>query len=253
MKASHLLFPLGLGLILASHALQALPDQTKDTRAEAARLVEWLLEEERDLTGIAFADVAKAVSGREVRPFDPNHEADQRVLNLISREAAALLREVNEPGHPAHDIPRINEVSGLLEDLLQERLDAAEGFSCTFPPTASGQAQRSGYPDLRLLDETSGRIYYLDPKVYAERLRNSTFRTFYFEPKRETNKILDDAAHLIIGLSHAGRLEDGRWRFTGWNLVDLSEFRVRLKAEFQGSNRDLYRDEAIAAEGGIEP
>ena len=231
----------------------ALPEQSEDSRADTARLIEWLLEEDRDLSGIAFADVVKAVAGREVRPLDPTHEADQRVLVLVGREAAALLREVNQTGHPAHDIPRINEVSGLLEDLLLERLDAVDGFSCVFPPTASGRTQRSGYPDLRLLDEATGRVYYLDPKVYAERLRNSTFRTFYFEPKRETNKILDDAAHLIIGLSHAGRQEDGRWKFTGWNVVDLSEFRVRLKAEFQGSNRDLYREEAIAAEGAVDP
>jgi hypothetical protein len=32
-----------------------------------------------------------------------------------------------------------------------------------------------------------------------------------------------------------------------WDLVDLAQFRVKLKAEFQGSNRDLYRAEAIAA------
>jgi len=29
--------------------------------------------------------------------------------------------------------------------------------------------------------------------------------------------------------------------------VDLSKFKVRLKAEFQGSNRDMYRPEAIVA------
>ncbi len=37
----------------------------------------------------------------------------------------------------------------------------------------------------------------------------------------------------------------GGWKFTRWDVVDLARFRVRLKAEFQGSNRDLYRPEAI--------
>jgi hypothetical protein len=30
-------------------------------------------------------------------------------------------------------------------------------------------------------------------------------------------------------------------------LVDLGHFRVRLKAEFQGSNHDMYRPEAVVA------
>jgi hypothetical protein len=38
---------------------------------------------------------------------------------------------------------------------------------------------------------------------------------------------------------------DGRWNFTRWDLVDLARFKVRLKAEFQAGNRDIYRPEAI--------
>ena len=40
---------------------------------------------------------------------------------------------------------------------------------------------------------------------------------------------------------------NGHWKFTRWDLVDLSRFTVKLKAEFQGSNRDMYRPEAIVA------
>ena len=69
-------------------------------------------------------------------------------------------------------------------------------------------------------------------------------RTFYFEPKDETNKILDDASHLIIGVPHGGKV-GGRWILSGWRVVDLSDFRVRLKAEFQASNRAIYREEAV--------
>ena len=32
-----------------------------------------------------------------------------------------------------------------------------------------------------------------------------------------------------------------------WDVVDLSQLKVKLKAEFQGNNRDLYRPEAIVA------
>jgi hypothetical protein len=57
----------------------------------------------------------------------------------------------------------------------------------------------------------------------------------------------DDAAHFIVGFEHQPREKNGHWKFTRWYLVDLSQFKVKLKAEFQGSNRDMYRPEAIVA------
>jgi hypothetical protein len=210
-------------------------------------LIPWLLAHERDLTDIPFSDVVTATAGVRMLPFDRDKSDHQRIVQKISQALEALLAEVNHPLHPIHRVGRINEVSGHLEDLLLQKLHAIEGFSCTYPLTAAGRTQRSGYPDLRLLDEASGQILYLDPKLYAKGSENSTFRTFYFEPKMETNKILDDAIHLIVGIAHGGRDDAGNWQFLRWNLVDLHDFEVRLKAEFQSNNRNLYRSEAIIA------
>jgi hypothetical protein len=69
--------------------------------------------------------------------------------------------------------------------------------------------------------------------------------------------VRDDAVHFIVGFEHERR-EGGssspsstakaqRWRITRWDLIDLSHFKVKLKAEFQGSNRDMYRSEEIVA------
>lgn len=66
--------------------------------------------------------------------------------------------------------------------MIRELLNAAPGFSCDFPRTAEGRVQRSGYPDLRLVDLSSKRAFYLDPKLYAVGSRDSSFRTFYFKP-----------------------------------------------------------------------
>jgi len=52
--------------------------------------------------------------------------------------------------------------------------------------------------------------------------------------------------HLILGFGHEAR-KAGHWEFTRWDVVDLAHFKVKLKAEFQGSNRDMYRPEAIVA------
>ncbi|PYK30407.1 MAG: hypothetical protein DME58_09615, partial [Verrucomicrobia bacterium] len=72
---------------------------------------------------------------------------------------------------------------------------------------------------------------------YAAGSRDSSFRAFYFEPKKSTNKVRDDAVHFVVGFEHAPReIRSGcsnvPWKFTRWDLVDLSRFTVRLKAEF---------------------
>jgi hypothetical protein len=135
---------------------------------------------------------------------------------------------------------------------LRELLSTTPGLKCDFPLTAEGKIQRSGYPDLRITDLESKRVFYLDPKLYAAGSRDSSFRTFYFEPKKSTNKVRDDAVHFVVGFEHAphetaSASPNAAWKFTRWDLVDLSRFTVKLKAEFQGSNRDMYRPEAIVA------
>ena len=138
--------------------------------------------------------------------------------------------------------------TAAAEAMVRERIKALPGFECAVPPTAAGVRQRSGYPDLRLLDKATGRVFYLDPKLFAHGSKTSALRTFYFEPKRETNKVNDDARHLIIGIEH-DRDAEGVVRFQHWELIDLANFRVKLKAEFAGSNADIYRPEAVVSTG----
>lgn len=207
-------------------------------------LIPWLLQEDAQLRGLPFAEVIFDATGKKVVAIDPRNETDQRVIKQISATLDDVVRRLNAPASAIQRIPRINEVSGHFEDLMRELLDAAPGLSCSFPRTADGRVQRSGYPDLRLVDDETKRVFYLDPKLYAAGSRESSFRSFYFEPKKATNKVLDDAVHLVAGFEHAPR-KDGGWQFTRWDLVDLAHFRVKLKAEFQGSNRDLYRPEAV--------
>jgi hypothetical protein len=162
------------------------------------------------------------------------------------------MKRLNAPDSEIQNIDRINEVSSHFEDTLRELLSATPGLKCDFPLTAEGKIQRSGYPDLRITDLESKRVFYLDPKLYAAGSRDSSFRTFYFEPKKSTNKVRDDAVHFVVGFEHAPRetalgSPKATWNFTRWDLVDLSRFTVKLKAEFQGSNRDMYRPEAIVA------
>ena len=216
--------------------------------ADVKPLVKQLMEVRDELDGIPFGDVVEANTGRKLLPINRRNSTDRRLLEQISGALKRVMNRLSDPEHLAHKQRRINEVSKFFEEAMLEELRAVTGFACDFPKTAEGRTQRLGYPDLRLVDLGSGRVVYLDPKLFQAKSRNSSLRTFYFTPKVETNKILDDAHHLLVGFSHEGKV-DGAWKFTGWELVDLSGFKVRLKAEFQGSNRDIYQDENIVAKG----
>jgi hypothetical protein len=238
--------------MLASTAITQSSPERKDA---VDQLIPWLLDEDRQLRGVPFSEVIFDTTGRKVIRFDAKNAVDQRVAKAISAACDATMKRLNAPGSAIQNIDRINEVSSHVEDTLRELLNATTDLRCDFPLTAESKVQRSGYPDLRIVDMESKRVFYLDPKLYAAGSRDSSFRTFYFEPKKATNKVLDDAVHFIVGFEHEPREDRSAktmWKFTRWDLVDLSQFRVKLKAEFQGSNRDMYRPEAIVATSAKE-
>jgi hypothetical protein len=211
----------------------------------AAKFIPWLLEGKEELAQVPFSAVIQYATGTKVLPIQRD---DARVLKQIGTALDEVVRRMNEPDSPVQSVARINEVSGPFENMIREVLNNTEELQCDFAKTAGEKVQRSGYPDLQLVDTASKRVYYLDPKLYAIGSRESSFRSFYFEPKVATNKVREDAVHLILGFEHEGR-KAGHWHFSRWDIVDLSAFKVRLKAEFQGSNRDMYRPEAIVASG----
>ena len=212
----------------------AKPEPPKDDSA----LVKSLLGENLSARTFAFATVAEACSGKRVLPLtdDPAH---LRVTAAITRALTLTLAELNQSDSPVRQLRRINEASKFFEDGIHRHLNEVPNIKCDTPPTRAGEHQRSGYPDLRIIDTESQLVFYLDPKLVEQGSAESTFRTFYFEPKNETLKITADAVHLLVGIEHDGR--EQQWTFTGWRLVDLSKLRVRLKAEFQASNAELYQ------------
>jgi hypothetical protein len=232
----------GSGMAQVSPAPNAAVDQ----------LIPWLLDEDQQLRGIPFSEVIFDATEKRVLPFDRNNLVDQRVVKAISAAADETMKRLSAPDSAIQNVERINEVSSRFEDSLRELLNATPGLRCEFPLTIEGKVQRSGYPDLRIVDVESKRVFYLDPKLYVTGSRDGSFRTFYFEPKQATNKVRDDAVHFIVGFEHQPREGESHapvatWKFTRWDLIDLSRFKVKLKAEFQASNRDMYRPEAVVA------
>ena len=202
-------------------------------------LVRSILNEDLSRRHFDFATVSEAVSGKKMIPLS-EMKSGERVIGAISGALSKVLVEMNSESSPLRGLRRINEGSRFFEDALQAKLNETDGLKCDFPKTWDGKEQRSGYPDLKITDVATNEIYYLDPKLMEQGSAESTLRTFYFEPKKGTLKITEDAAHLLVGIEHDGA--DGEWHFTGWRLVDLSGLKVRLKAEFQASNKDLYEE-----------
>ncbi len=207
-----------------------------------AALVKMLLKEDLSNRFFDFSVVAEAASGKKVIPMEKMKSAE-RVKAAIIKAVDQTLVEMNQEGSPIKELRRINEGSKFFEDRLQKLLDAEEGLRCEFPKNRDGKLQRSGYPDLVITDELTGEVYYLDPKLLEHGSVKSSLRTFYFEPKDQTLKITQDAAHLLVGIEHDG--VDGNWKFTGYHLVDLYFLKVSLKAEFQAPNQDVYSERSV--------
>jgi hypothetical protein len=206
-------------------------------------LIELLLVQDLGKRRFAFPAVVAAASGKALKPLESEAKSTQAIVAIIKSAADQALLLMNEEDSPVRGLRRINEASSHFEEILRAIIDADPGFTCTIPKTAEGKEQRSGYPDLRLEHLASKTVAYLEPKLFEATNRDSSLRTFYFETRTRSSKIQDDAHHLLLGFAHDGN--DGAWRFTGWDLIDLSHLEVRLKAEFQASNRDLYREATI--------
>jgi hypothetical protein len=228
-------------VLLAAALLWNLPAKPGADAPSPASAVRAIITAAESLQDAPLWEVVAAATGKQIIQLQPDKvPADAAARDHISKAADGVLAFLNAPESPVRGLRRINEASRHVEDKLAALLHAGD-FTCAVPKTAAGESQRSGYPDLRLVHKPSGRVYYLDPKLYEATAQTSTLRTFYYEPRDLTGKITEDACHLILGIAHDGK--DGAWQFTGWRLADLHDFRVRLKAEFQASNRELYREE----------
>ncbi len=218
------------------------PAAAQDAPAPDDALIRTVLEQS-SREDVSFRSLVESVTGHRVLPLDRAAETDRAILDAVGVALDKALALLNAPDSPVKQERRINEASRHFEVALERFLNEHPDFECSVPVTANGTRLASGYPDRRLLHRPSGRITYLDPKLVEAGSLGSTLRTFYFTPRTETNKIRDDAHHLLAGILHDGRTGD--WSFLGWKLVDLHGFQVRLKAEYQASNKDLYREDLI--------
>jgi hypothetical protein len=173
-----------------------------------------------------------------VTPFDPGCSLHAQICRQITQAAAAVIEEANATQMSEWGVRRVNELGNALEEPFTRKFNSIGG-----PLRCLGFSQTAGYPDRRI--QMNGRVVaYVDLKTYEESSSASTFRSFYYQPREARSKIEASALHLLLAFPH-GSLKattDGNyWRLEGAHLSDLAGLRVKLKGEFQASNRDLYR------------
>jgi hypothetical protein len=210
-----------------------------ESKPDSAVLIDWLLQDGRELKGIPFSEVLAATTGKKILPVPPDAPWIKRLAAVLDRTLSAM----NDPSHPIHRVGRINEASRFIEDQLM--LDCNK--------EAAGPAA-SRAPQQAMSNAVATRICALFSRINPWFFSTSSssrvdqkparFATFYYEPKSTTSKVQDDAHHLLVGVQHNGG-EGGQIRFEEWDLVDVSKIEVQLKAEFQATNKDIYRRDTI--------
>jgi hypothetical protein len=147
---------------------------------------------------------------------------------------------------------RPNEVGNDIEIFVKKAMFSI-GFSPKTPMTNKRCRKAVDYPDIYFKDR-KGRHVYLECKTYNKANIDTTQRAFYFSlAENKESKIIYDAPHLVISFEIAQITRNNKRYFipAAWKIVSIHSMQVSVKHEFNASNKDIYREDAILAEGEI--
>ena len=196
----------------------------------------------------AFAEVIRMTTGREVLAFEPDNEVHRTLLDKLTAAARLAGERARTAGIRR---ARANEAGLEIERHVRTAL-AEVGLVAETPVTRSGVARAVGYPDLSVTD--GGLRCYLELKTHGAGTVASSQRTFYYSPSADP-KVSVDALHLLLAYELERRVEEGETVFRPgkFRLVSLHDMPVRLKIEYNQSNRGLYGGDAqMLAEESVE-
>jgi hypothetical protein len=191
-----------------------------------------VIELSQDLKDISFKDLVEATSEFKLYPVDRNQHEDKELIEDLSTAFKHFVAFSNKTG-TRFTATRINDVSRHIEEILVEQM-----YKTGLKARILGEA---GYPDIELTDKHD-RVSYLEVKISSKQ-KLTSFRTFYYTSGK---KIKSDARHLLVGL-HFSETADKHWKVEQWELIDLSKLLIRLKAEFNASNIDIFTEQARIA------
>ena len=191
-----------------------------------------------EVTELKWRDVIKASTGKKVLEF--NHET-LKAINILDKWVASNFESLQRVGETYTG--RINEFGNFLEKELEERFKHDE-LKFIPPRNALGASQSVGYPDYKLSYKKN--TIYGDCKVVSTETKDSSQRSFYYQPTK-TGKILKDAPHFLIVFIREqkkglGNKNDNSppFRIIDYKIVDLYDFTIDFKPEFQANNIETF-------------
>ena len=193
-------FFLLLPLLTACDRSSDTPPVVYNASPSVDSLIQSVLSSGEEFTDVSFRSVVESSTGHTIIPFDISDPVDAEIYEAIAGALDESLERFSRDDSPSNSEKRINEVSSHFEEAIRHHLNTIPGLACDYPKTAEGKTQRSGYPDLKIVHEATGRVTYLDPKLVESGSFDSSLRSFYFTPKNETSKVLHDAHHLLVGI-----------------------------------------------------
>ena len=173
-----------------------------------------------------FKEVIQAIEKRQVLPFN-----NSNLLKLLKTACKNTIQPVNNIEFNG----RANEFGNIVANLFACE---CKNLSLDYqkPKNNLGKKQESGYPDAYISFENAH--FYIELKTCEEKNQNQTFRTFYYSPSHHS-KIIYDASHLLICFITVKR--KGVFLLNGdFHIVDMREKNVKLKLEYNASNKELY-------------
>lgn len=185
---------------------------------------------------LPFRDVIRAATGYHIIPFN---EKSREQIRLISNWIENNLQHLSDYVETEYE-GRSNELGNFVEAWLIDALDNQLTLSCKRPRTGKGHAQAVGYPDGIICSEEV--VIYFDIKIYQEKTKDTTLRSFYYQPTNQS-KIHHDAPHFLIGfeVESLGGSNRSPFKVIDFTLVDVHDMMVLFKAEFNTSNRFIYQ------------
>ena len=185
---------------------------------------------------LPFRDVIRAATGHEITQFNENSRITVRLISNWIKNNLQHLSDYVETEYEG----RSNELGNFVEAWLIDALDNQLALSCERPRTGRGHAQAVGYPDGIIHDKNV--VIYFDVKIYQAKTKETTLRSFYYQPTNQS-KIHHDAPHFLIGfeVESLGGSNRSPFKVIDFTFVDVYEMMVLFKAEFNTSNRFIYQ------------
>jgi hypothetical protein len=185
---------------------------------------------------VYFRDVIEAASGYQIKEIDEGLLSD---LEQLKTTFQTDLKKINSTVKITYK-GRANELSNYMERVVLDEINSIRNFAASKPTVSGKRHQSAGYPDLVVT--ARGRPFYLEVKTFQLKTAESSLRTFYYKPSKNS-KISESCPHLLIAFEVESLGQENKSPFVvnKVKIIDLYDLKVSLKPEFNASNIEIYK------------